>query len=303
MSSTAQAVVRATPCPAYVVRLRRSQAESRVFCIHGVDGGFGCYLPLASELASSASTHAIAIADLQTRSLPLPTVEQMAAGYVDEIQKIQPTGPYNLVGWSSGGWIAFEMACELLRRGERVAEVSLLETHLTLPDIRYALPISARRDDLTPEEFQRIMRWWRLLCLNTGDDEDGSGIPASFWTLDHTSQARFVLEHAGDTCIFAAGNSLRAAQKVDEIKYLYDLVNVQWDAFLEYEAPFFDGSLNICLAFEPDEVSERAEQLEAFFRARISGELHMHRVAGDHFAPLTQPTVRTVADIIRKSLL
>jgi surfactin synthase thioesterase subunit len=305
MSSTAKAAERAAPCPANVVLLQRSRGESCVFCIHGVDGGFGCYLQLAFELAANANTYAIAAADLQTKSFPPPTVSQMAVEYVDKIQMIQAAGPYRLVGWSSGGWIAFEMACELLRRGEQVAEVSILETHLLLRGPRYALPISARRDDLTLEQYKLRLMWWRLLCLNTRDDDEGSGIPESFWTLDHTAQARFVLEHARDTAIFAAGNALQAARKVDEIKYLYDLINRQWEAFLEYEAPFFPGSLNVCLAFaETDSASdssERAQQVEEFWRARIGGELHMHRVVGGHFAPLRLPAVRTVADVIGKS--
>jgi aspartate racemase len=31
------------------------------------------------------------------------TIEEMASGYLDEIHKVQPAGPYHLIGWSFGG--------------------------------------------------------------------------------------------------------------------------------------------------------------------------------------------------------
>jgi nonribosomal peptide synthetase DhbF len=58
----------------------------------------------------------------------------MAASYIDAIQTEQPRGPYHLLGYSSGGLLAFEMAHQLKARGEEVAFVALLDT--TLPDPR-----------------------------------------------------------------------------------------------------------------------------------------------------------------------
>jgi thioesterase domain-containing protein len=58
------------------------------------------------------------------------TVEEMASYYISEIRRIQPRGPYFLGGYCLGGILAFEMAQQLLRRGEQVAIVAQLSTPL-----------------------------------------------------------------------------------------------------------------------------------------------------------------------------
>jgi len=54
----------------------------------------------------------------------------MAAFYVEEIRKKQPYGPYLLGGMCAGGVIAYEMASQLVRSGERVELVAMLDAAL-----------------------------------------------------------------------------------------------------------------------------------------------------------------------------
>jgi thioesterase domain-containing protein len=56
------------------------------------------------------------------------SIEQMAEHYMREVRAFQPQGPYYLAGYSMGGLIAFEMAQQLWRFGERVAFLGLLDT-------------------------------------------------------------------------------------------------------------------------------------------------------------------------------
>ena len=53
----------------------------------------------------------------------------MAADYLDLIRDIQPSGPYNLLGWSFGGLVAHAMATNLQRSGEDVALLALLDSY------------------------------------------------------------------------------------------------------------------------------------------------------------------------------
>ncbi|GAB6974641.1 hypothetical protein JCM16408A_53960 [Methylobacterium phyllosphaerae] len=53
----------------------------------------------------------------------------MASTYVAEIRKIRPKGPYNLLGWSFGGYVAFEMANMMNSMSERVNKLILLDAH------------------------------------------------------------------------------------------------------------------------------------------------------------------------------
>jgi thioesterase domain-containing protein len=52
---------------------------------------------------------------------PHSSIYQMALVYLQEMRKVQPSGPYYLGGESFGGLVAYEMACQLVQGGERVA--------------------------------------------------------------------------------------------------------------------------------------------------------------------------------------
>lgn len=60
----------------------------------------------------------------------------MATSYVAEIRRVQPRGPYFLMGYSFGGWIVFELAQQLVREGERVSFLGMIDTILRKPPVR-----------------------------------------------------------------------------------------------------------------------------------------------------------------------
>jgi thioesterase domain-containing protein len=69
---------------------------------------------------------------LQTPGLdgtPTPdSVEALARYHLQALQQQQPTGPYHIMGHSSGGRVAFDMARQLEQQGERVAFLAILDT-------------------------------------------------------------------------------------------------------------------------------------------------------------------------------
>jgi thioesterase domain-containing protein len=65
----------------------------------------------------------------------------MAKTYADRLQAVEPTGPYNLLGWSLGGVIAHEVAIELLRRGSVIRRLIVLDASPSADN-------SATRDEL-----------------------------------------------------------------------------------------------------------------------------------------------------------
>jgi thioesterase domain-containing protein len=58
-----------------------------------------------------------------------PTIETIASFYLDEIKKLYPHGPYVLVGESLGGKVAYEMAQQLLKTGEKASALVMLDTY------------------------------------------------------------------------------------------------------------------------------------------------------------------------------
>ncbi|MBD2607822.1 non-ribosomal peptide synthetase [Scytonema hofmannii FACHB-248] len=66
-------------------------------------------------------------------SQPLHRVEDMASQYLVAIQTIQPQGPYLLGGHSLGGKVAFEIARQLLKRGQEIRLLAIVDATAPLP--------------------------------------------------------------------------------------------------------------------------------------------------------------------------
>ena len=58
------------------------------------------------------------------------SIEDMASFYISEVRKKEPYGPYLLGGMCAGGVIAYEMASQLVRSGESVELVAVLDAVL-----------------------------------------------------------------------------------------------------------------------------------------------------------------------------
>jgi thioesterase domain-containing protein len=54
---------------------------------------------------------------------------EMAADYVQQIRSVQKSGPYHLLGWSFGGVVAHEMACQLQSQDAEVVLLALLDSY------------------------------------------------------------------------------------------------------------------------------------------------------------------------------
>ncbi|MFE3321769.1 thioesterase domain-containing protein, partial [Nocardia sp. NPDC059195] len=104
-------------------------AGAPLFCIHPGGGVSWPYRPLGDYLEIPV----IGISqDLENDKSA--TVGEMAANYLDIIRKIQPDGPYRLLGWSFGGGVAHEIAAQLTRVGEKVSTLVLIDAFLAIDD-------------------------------------------------------------------------------------------------------------------------------------------------------------------------
>jgi thioesterase domain-containing protein len=58
--------------------------------------------------------------------VPHTSIKDMAAHYIQEIQRIEPEGPYYLAGYCLGAIIGFEMALQLSSQGKQIALLASL---------------------------------------------------------------------------------------------------------------------------------------------------------------------------------
>jgi amino acid adenylation domain-containing protein len=120
---------RASSC----VSLQSKGTGTPLFCLCGIN----LYQELADTLGKARPVYGIYVADEQLFLESLMTggktdisVEKLTRLYYDAICRQQPEGPYQLVGISFGGLLAFETARLLKANNKEVLSVTLLDTIL-----------------------------------------------------------------------------------------------------------------------------------------------------------------------------
>ena len=98
------------------------------FGIHGSFGEVLFYRSLSRALGRTQPFYGIQSPVLGSGSLPYTTIETLASYYMEEIRKVWACGPYLIGGYSFGGVVAFEIACQLRALGEDVALVALFDS-------------------------------------------------------------------------------------------------------------------------------------------------------------------------------
>ncbi|MFI7103506.1 amino acid adenylation domain-containing protein [Streptomyces sp. NPDC050161] len=110
--------------------LRARGSRPPLFCVHPSGGLSWCYAGLLRHLGPDRPVYGLQARGLTptgTGTLPT-TFDELIADYVEQIRTVQPTGPYHLLGWSSGGALAHTIAARLQGAGERVALLSMLDS-------------------------------------------------------------------------------------------------------------------------------------------------------------------------------
>jgi amino acid adenylation domain-containing protein len=275
----------ATP---HVVRLAGS-GGAQVFCVHAVDGGVSRYLELARQLAPEVTVHGIAAIDLERRIRPQLTLQAMAAAYLEELRQVQPSGPYHLAGWSSGGQLAYEMASQLAREGECVGSVSALDG--LRPDLRRAW---RRYDTVGNGQWtaQERNAQWRYFLTTLFPDYDTLAIADpehEFWPafdrMDEHARREAVLELARDAV--TAAPRLTA----DELGYVFDVVLALDCAVVSYQPSAYDGPIDLWTT----DVGSRRLDTVAYWEALAAGTVTSRHIAGGHTAVVDLPGVVQVA--------
>ncbi len=103
-----------------LVPIQPQGSEPPLFCVHGGAGTVLHLQPLARHLGPEQPFYGLQARGLYGGAPPLRTVDEMASHYLEEMQAVQPEGPYYIGGYCFGAIVAFEMAQRLLAAGEGV---------------------------------------------------------------------------------------------------------------------------------------------------------------------------------------
>jgi amino acid adenylation domain-containing protein len=112
---------------ATLIPLRRKGSKPPIFCMHPGGGVSWFYRGLSAHLGPEQPLYGLQARGIDVAAQLPASLAEMAAEYLAEIRRVQPHGPYHLLGWSFGGVLAYEAAVQLHRAGETVALLATLD--------------------------------------------------------------------------------------------------------------------------------------------------------------------------------
>ncbi|CAN5342686.1 hypothetical protein BH11ACT7_BH11ACT7_16280 [soil metagenome] len=107
-----------------------STTGTPLLCFTGAGASALTFAPLADRVGAKTAVYAFEPKGLQKRAVPDLSVARAARRHLPEVRRIQPTGPYTLIGHSLGSHIALEVAHLLEAEGAEVELVVMLDPWL-----------------------------------------------------------------------------------------------------------------------------------------------------------------------------
>jgi len=130
-----------------LVLLKPGCSGPGLFMVPGLGGKVDGLVAFAALLETEMPVFGIEGRGLDGESEPETDLDTIAEQNLMELQTVQPTGPYYLLGHSFGGLVAYEMARRLIADTEQVACLILLDTPVSQkfwPFFYYLTDVAAR---------------------------------------------------------------------------------------------------------------------------------------------------------------
>lgn len=119
---------RAEPVASTLIPIRPTGGRPPWICVLTDHRGVIGLRNLLPATLSDQPVYAVRAIDPTVHSWRHSSVEEITAVCLRAVRSRYPRGPYRIGGHSLGGLVAFDMACRLIREGERVELVMLLDT-------------------------------------------------------------------------------------------------------------------------------------------------------------------------------
>ena len=273
-----------------LVPLRAKGARPPLFCLHPAEGGAVSYLNLVRHLPADQPVYGLEDAVVRGESLNLQPIGELARGYVEAIRAQQPRGPYHLLGWSFGGFVAFEMARQLREMGEEVGLLAVVD-----------VPSPLWMDDVHADDAERLADVVRSVSAVAGRpvDVDADELRG----MDEDARYRRAMELFASVRLRTQGEAwLRRAVGV---------TSVRARSMRGYEPAAYAGRITLLRAAEPVDAAVKDPshpRHEAWADAAMGwGALSVEpvevmAVPGNHNSLITEPHVAELARVVESCL-
>lgn len=281
-----------------LVPLQPAGARPPLVCVHPSGGSVLCYLDLARRLGPEQPFYGLQGPDPRSTDEPHQSIETMAAAYLAPLRDAWPREPYSLGGYSFGGYVAFEMARQLVAAGEEPPLVALLDTRAPaavrprgeqpegglIADLAAVLERHSLEDEPpSPEEERRLWDDLAGLARRHLASAAGPRRPSCMGAIQ-----RFFREHR----LLPAGDEIGYA---DVRRYLR-ILRANLRCSRAYAPAPYPGRVVLFQAAERLTAAEPTpDDHAAGWSALAAGGLEVRRVQGHHLSLLAPPAVDALA--------
>ena len=102
-------------------------SQPPLFCVHGFAGSAFFYRHVTRHLGEDQPAYGVQSRALDGYAVTEKSIEEIAGKYLEEVCRVEPNGPYMFVAHCAGGFIAFEMAQQLVARGKEVILLAMMD--------------------------------------------------------------------------------------------------------------------------------------------------------------------------------
>jgi thioesterase domain-containing protein len=253
-----------------LVPIKPGDPSSALFVTHSLSGMVAPAELLSRLLPADRGVFGFQALGLTTRNQPLSSIEEMAAYYVGQMKLVNPTGPYLLCGWSLGGYVAFEMARQILMTGGKVSFLGIVDSEI---------PITTLSERTRWLFFTTYVSQDERFSNAALDDKDNN-----FWQLTDDEKLWLLLK-------IAQSNEKSIFRKCTDIQFIgrhFRYFNAACDAQAKYEPGPYSDPCTFFEAQEGDRVSARG------WAELVKGPLDVIPVPGDHFSVMERAANRGV---------
>lgn len=260
-----------------LVPIQPNGSKPPLFCIHAIGLSVLYYRDLALHLGVNQPFYALQARGLNGKQAPFTKLAEMAAHYVKEIQTIQPEGPYFLGGSSFGGLVAWEMAQQLVKQGQKVALLALFDT--TGPNYIK----QARLEKRVSQHWDNVVKLGPNYVLEQIRNK-GSWLKYKFQKNFRKLIFKF---------------SLRIWQTVPYTYRKLTIEEANKQAAREYVLQVYPGRITVFRAEERFALEKREVDPKMGWSEMVLGGLDIQNVPGNHDSIFREPHVRTLSEKMR----
>nr|WP_281423614.1 non-ribosomal peptide synthetase [Nocardia tengchongensis] len=236
--------------------LRASGSKPAIFAVHPAGGLAWFYGGVVEHVDKERPVYGLQDPHVVAGEPGAKSVNELAERYVAEIRRVQPHGPYHLLGWSLGGQIAHAIAVELQRDGELVGTLTLLDS---APDLS-ADSMIATADESAPGHLMAdLLGGWREL-FDLGDVVQA-----------HTHEQAWAVIRSQ-----VVGTGLFTAEQTDRVMESFETAS---DLAAGYRPAVFNGDL---LFFTAGKDRAEEDALAQAWRPYVTGKIHNTVVDARH---------------------